>query len=133
MHCPVLARPTQSKTAALMELDPKTFERFAARAVILKALAHPSRLFMVEVLAQGERCVCDLTAMVGSDISTVSKHLGILKAAGIVTDQKRGLQVYYTLRMQCVRDFMACADELLAETVRDRLNLTFPKRRRSNL
>jgi DNA-binding transcriptional ArsR family regulator len=107
MQCPTPAGSARAKPVARIQLDPVTLERCTARSAILKALAHPSRLFMVEVLAQGERCVCELTAMVGSDISTVSKHLGVLKAAGIVTDQKRGLQVYYTLRMRCVHGFLA--------------------------
>jgi DNA-binding transcriptional ArsR family regulator len=130
MQCPTPAGSARAKPVARIQLDPVTLERCTARSAILKALAHPSRLFMVEVLAQGERCVCELTAMVGSDISTVSKHLGVLKAAGIVTDQKRGLQVYYTLRMRCVHGFLACADQLIAETARERMKLAFPKRRR---
>lgn len=97
-------------------LDGEALARLSARCTILKALSHPTRLFMVEVLARGERCVCDLTAMVGADISTVSKHLAQLKTAGIVEDQKRGLQVYYSLRMPCVLRFLACADELICET-----------------
>ena len=46
-----------------------------ARAKVLKAMAHPSRLFILEELNKGERCVCDLTEMIGADVSTVSKHL----------------------------------------------------------
>ena len=88
---------------------------------------------MVEVLSRGERCVCELTTMVGADISTVSKHLGVLKASGIVVDQKRGLQVYYSLRMRCVLGFLACADELISETARVRMQFAAPgKNRRSN-
>ena len=71
-------------------------ERLTRRANILKALAHPSRLMMVEELARGERCVCELRELVGADISTVSKHLAVLKKAGLVESDKRGLQVFYT-------------------------------------
>ena len=74
----------------------------------MKALAHPSRLFMVDVLSQGERCVCELTEMVGADVWTVSKHLAVLRAAGIVADEKRGMQVHYTLNMPCVLRFFDC-------------------------
>ncbi|RPJ48319.1 MAG: transcriptional regulator, partial [Candidatus Latescibacterota bacterium] len=52
-----------------------------ARARIIKAMAHPTRLFIVDELARGERCVCDLAEMVGADVSTVSKHLSILRNA----------------------------------------------------
>jgi DNA-binding transcriptional ArsR family regulator len=58
-----------------------------ARAKVIKALGHPSRLHMVDELGKRERCVCELTEMVGADISTVSKHLSVLKNAGIVTDE----------------------------------------------
>ncbi|MBN1268906.1 MAG: winged helix-turn-helix transcriptional regulator [Kiritimatiellae bacterium] len=60
--------------------------RLRNRARILKALAHPSRLLMVEELAGGEKCVCELQAAVGADISTVSKHLAVMKRAGLVQD-----------------------------------------------
>jgi ArsR family transcriptional regulator len=82
--------------------------RFAAQARILKALAHPTRLFIVDELARGERCVCELTAMVGVEMPTVSRHLRQLKTAGIVTDEKRGPQVFYRLRVPCVVNFFKC-------------------------
>jgi ArsR family transcriptional regulator len=79
---------------------------------MMKALAHPTRLFMVEQLSKGERCVCELRDMVGADISTVSKHLALLKAAGIVADDKRGLQVFYRLKTPCVLGFFACVQQV---------------------
>ncbi len=81
----------------------------------MKALAHSSRLFIVDDLSQGERCVCELTEMIGTDISTVSKHLSILKNVGIVENEKRGLQVFYRLRMTCVLNFFRCLESILAE------------------
>ncbi|WP_461208737.1 ArsR/SmtB family transcription factor [Desulfocurvus sp. DL9XJH121] len=81
---------------------------YEARAGIMKALAHPVRLFMVEELSHGERCVCELTDMVGLDVSTVSKHLSVLKNVGIVADDKRGKQVFYRLRTPCVLNFFQC-------------------------
>ena len=89
--------------------------RYERRAGVLKALAHPSRLMMVDRLADGERCVCDLTEMVGADISTVSKHLSVLKEAGIVASDKRGLQVFYRLRCSCIPGFFDCIETVLAE------------------
>jgi ArsR family transcriptional regulator len=55
---------------------------------------------------------------VGADISTVSKHLSLLKSAGIVDDEKRGLQVYYRLRMPCVTRFFDCVSEVLSGKAR---------------
>jgi ArsR family transcriptional regulator len=100
-------------------MDAKTQARFEARARIIKALAHPSRLFMVEELSRGERCVCELTEMVGSDMSTVSKHLSLLKAAGIVADEKRGMQVYYRLKVPCVLRFLDCVAEVIQQSARE--------------
>jgi len=88
-------------------------ETFVERARVIKALAHPSRLLIVDELSRGERCVCELTELVGHDISTVSKHLSLLKKSGIVTDEKRGLQVYYRLKTPCVLNFFTCIESVL--------------------
>lgn len=95
----------------------KTFDKplYARRAAVLKALGHPARLFMVDELARGERCVCELTQMVGLDVSTVSKHLLVLKNVGIVSDDKRGKQVFYTLRVPCVVNFFTCVESVLGQ------------------
>lgn len=106
-----------------LAMDAKTQARFDARARILKALAHPSRLFMVDVLSHGERCVCELTEMVGSDMSTVSKHLSVLKSAGIVSDEKRGMQVFYSLKLPCVLRFFDCVSEVMAHSAREQVQL----------
>ena len=93
--------------------DSKVKARFEERARVIKAMAHPSRLFIIEELAKNERCVCELTDMVGSDVSTVSKHLAVLREAGIVTDEKRGLQGYYSLKMPCILNFFGCVESVL--------------------
>ena len=87
---------------------------FELRASILKALAHPSRLMIVDELSRGERCVCDLTERVGHDISTVSKHLNLLKKNGLVEDDKRGKQVYYRLKVPCVLNFFHCIESVIS-------------------
>jgi ArsR family transcriptional regulator, arsenate/arsenite/antimonite-responsive transcriptional repressor len=71
-------------------------------ASIMKSLGHPSRLFIVECLAEKPHCVCELTDLIGADTSTVSKHLSVLKNAGVVSDEKRGNLVYYSLACACV-------------------------------
>ena len=88
-------------------------ERLERRATILKALAHPSRLMMVESLEKGEECVCELQKLVGADMSTVSKHLSVLKRAGLVECEKRGLQVFYTLLSPCVMNFFSCVESVI--------------------
>ena len=105
----------------MRRLEGQTRRRLEAQARVIKALAHPTRLFLVEELCNEERCVCDLTEMVGSDVSTVSKHLALLRQAGIVKDEKRGKQVFYSLRMGCALDLTSCASAILEETSRRRL------------
>jgi len=90
----------------------------AARARVMKALAHPSRLFIVDELSRGERCVCELTEMVGADVSTVSKHLAVLKDAGLVLDNRRGQQVFYRLKVPCILNFFGCVEAVLEEQAR---------------
>jgi len=92
----------------------ETRDRYKSRADILKAMAHPTRLFIVEELARGERCVQDLTAMIGADTSTVSKHLSLLRQAGVLDDEKRGTRVYYHLKVPCVMKFFTCLESVLA-------------------
>ena len=107
-------------------MDSKTLARHEARAEVFKALAHPSRLLMVDELAQRERCVCELTALVGADTSTVSKHLSVLKAAGVVQDERRGSQIWYRLRMRCVTKFFGCVESELQKQAREHLDLMHP-------
>jgi ArsR family transcriptional regulator len=90
-----------------------------ARARVLKAMAHPSRLFIIEELAKKERCVCDLTDLIGADVSTVSKHLSVLKQAGIVVDDKRGNQVFYRLRVPCILNFFGCVESVLESRAKE--------------
>jgi DNA-binding transcriptional ArsR family regulator len=99
-------------------LDSIKKQRFEARARIIKALAHPTRLFIVDELAKTEKCVNDLTKMIGSDISTVSKHLSILKQVGIVSDEKRGLKVWYSLKVPCILNFFGCIEEVLKANIK---------------
>jgi DNA-binding transcriptional ArsR family regulator len=100
-------------------VDTRKFVRFETRARIIKAMAHPTRLFIVDELSRGQRCVCELTDLIEADMSTVSKHLSVLKAAGIVQDEKRGLQVYYRLRCTCILDFFRCVESVMKTTAED--------------
>jgi DNA-binding transcriptional ArsR family regulator len=92
----------------------KRSAKYAARAKIIKALAHPARLLIVDELAeQGERCVCELTEVIGSDMSTVSRHLAQLKEAGIIEDEKRGKMIFYRLRVKCLPSFFDCIESVI--------------------
>ncbi|MBI9080059.1 MAG: winged helix-turn-helix transcriptional regulator [Pseudodesulfovibrio sp.] len=87
--------------------------RNKARASVFKALGHPARLIMVDALRTGEKCVCDLRDLVNLDMSTVSKHLSVLKAAGIVSGRKQGNWVWYSLELSCLDNFLGCLDGFL--------------------
>lgn len=102
-----------------MKKNPPNPARFKTQASVFKALAHPSRLLMVDALSRGERCVCELAKMVGSEMSTVSKHLSQLKQAGIVDDEKRGAQVFYRLKTPCVMNFFQCVARVRAKSARE--------------
>lgn len=104
---------------------PNTRERalIEAKANVLKALGHPTRLWMAEQLADGEMCVCELAEFIDADFSTISKHLSVLKQAGVVEDEKRGKQVYYRLKVPCVIKYLSCVEAVIATSVRERAAL----------
>lgn len=76
--------------------------------LVFRALGHHARLAIAEKLADGERCVAELVDLVGLSWPTVSRHLAVLRTAGIVRDEKRGNQVIYTLALPCVATFARC-------------------------
>ncbi len=97
-------------------------DRYETRAKIMKALGHPSRLFIVDELSRHDRCVCELTEMIGADVSTVSKHLSILREAGIVDYEKRGTQMHYRLAAPCVLGFFRCLEDMVRTNVQRQLH-----------
>ena len=102
-----------------MTMRAKPIRQYEARARIAKALAHPSRLLMLDMLTEKERCVCELTEAVGADQSTVSKHLAVLKAAGLVDDRREGAWMYYRLRCRCILGFFACIESVLKHNLKE--------------
>jgi len=96
---------------------------YEMRAKVIKAMAHPSRLMMIDALSEGEKCVCELRDLVGSDISTVSKHLALMRDAGIVTDRKAGQQVFYSLRVPCILNFFGCVEAVMKSNAEEQMEL----------
>ncbi|WFB36206.1 metalloregulator ArsR/SmtB family transcription factor [Kiritimatiellota bacterium B12222] len=94
-------------------MNEETKRIYEAKAKVLKALAHPTRLWMAEQLVDGERCVCEFADQIDADFSTISKHLAVLRQAGIVEDDKRGKQVYYRLKVPCILNFMSCIESVI--------------------
>ena len=93
-------------------MSDKIQKKYKNRAEIMKALAHPTRLFIVEFLVDGEKCVCEIVEQVGVDISTISKHLLVMKNAGLIESDKRGLNVYYKLVCPCVSNLFTCLENI---------------------
>jgi ArsR family transcriptional regulator len=86
----------------------KTKDDYTAQAEIIKAMAHPTRLLILNSLKKKETCVCELRKLVGDDLSTVSKHLSVLKNAGLVAARREGNWLHYRLLCPCVLEFSAC-------------------------
>ena len=92
------------------------------RALVFKALGHPARLAVVERLARGECCVCELlkgTPYRRLSGPTVSQHLLVLKNAGVIADEKRGKKIFYRLEMPCVAGISLCVKEQQAKELQE--------------
>jgi len=86
---------------------------YTDQAELLKALAHPVRLHIVEILAQGEACVCHLVAILKQRQPYISQHLMILREAGWVQDRREGTVVYYRLADPRATEIVALACAVL--------------------
>ncbi len=95
-----------------------SFEEAEIRSRIIKALAHPVRLMIVENLKNGERPFSEINNLFENDKSTVSKHLLVLKEAGIVSSRKCGLDMLYRLEVPCITDFFSCVTAVIENTVK---------------
>lgn len=89
--------------------------RYEARAQVLKALAHPTRLWLVDRLQHQSEplCVCDLMEGIDADMSTVSKHLSLLRQAGIVSSYRQGKKIFYRLEVPCLSGLMTCVEGVI--------------------
>lgn len=102
-----------------MVRNPKqSIHPYDARAKIAKALGHPTRLFLLDVLQKKERCVCDLTELVGADQSTVSKHLAVLKDVGLIAVRKERSMSFYRVTCKCLDGFFDCIESVLTENLK---------------
>ncbi len=75
-------------------------------------------LMILEAIQEKDRCVCELTELVGADQSTVSKHLAVLKQAGLVEDRKEGVMIFYSPRVKCLEGFWRCIESVLKENLK---------------
>ncbi len=95
-----------------------SFQEAEIRAKIIKAMGHPVRLMMIEFLKKRERSFSDIFDLFKLDKSTVSKHLLVLKEAGIVSSRKNGADMVYKLEVPCVTDFFSCVTAVIESNVK---------------
>ena len=89
---------------------------YEQQARLIKAMAHPTRLHILEILSKGESCVCHLTTILKQRQPYVSQHLMTLRETGLVRGRKDGPMVYYQLADRRIMDAIAVTRELLAAT-----------------
>jgi ArsR family transcriptional regulator len=107
-------------------MDEKQKERLRLKAEVFKAMGHPLRLGVIEFLHGGERCVCEIVDHVGTGMSNVSKHLSILKQAGIIADRREGVKIMYRLTMPCSVDFVRCVEGVVLGSLEEQRALMSP-------
>ena len=84
------------------------------KAEIFKALANPVRLDVIDQLLHGEKCVCEIQRALNKyEQPHISKSLAKLKSVGIIKDRRDGMNVYYSLSICCMSEFMSCLNKIL--------------------
>ncbi|RMG67718.1 MAG: ArsR family transcriptional regulator [Nitrospirae bacterium] len=85
------------------------------KADILKALGQPTRLKIIELLREGERCVCEMLPILGEEQANVSKHLSLLRQNGIVEFRKEGVSSYYKIKNRAVFEILDIVEKMVQE------------------
>ncbi|MFZ2658523.1 MAG: metalloregulator ArsR/SmtB family transcription factor [Victivallales bacterium] len=84
------------------------YDEAEIKAGIIKAMANPIRLMIIDELGRGDKCVCELLPMFKLDQSTLSRHLSQLKKNGIITEKKEGVKVIHHLATPCILKVFEC-------------------------
>lgn len=92
---------------------------YEKQAEIVKAIAHPLRIAVIDFLQKGPQCVCDIAVAVGSERSNVSRHLSVMVSAGILESRKDGLKVIYKLKTPCILNFFSCVTKCLQQRAKE--------------
>ncbi len=78
---------------------------------------------MAEQLAEGEKCVCELVEDIDADVFIISKHLSVLKQAGVVADEKRGKMVNASLNVPCILNYLPCVEAVITSNIEEKAQL----------
>ncbi len=106
----VVQLAASSLTAALAPFDSAT--QLETAAWVFKAIGEPLRLQILCALTDGERCVQDLVAVVGSSHSNVSRHLAVLQQSGVLDRRRDASKVYYRIADERIPGLMALVREI---------------------
>lgn len=98
-------------------------ELIELRAEILKALAQPTRLKIIDFLREGERCVCEIFPAIGEEQSNTSRHLNMMLAAGVLSRRKDGLKIYYAVKHPEILEVIDIATAVVKQEIRGRHSL----------
>lgn len=104
-------------------MKPDTKKLYELKAEIIQAAAHPIRLAVIDFLADGEQCVCDIVEHIGAQRSNVSRHLALMLRAGLLQSRKDGLKVIYSLKTPCIVKFLECVEQALKEKMKTQSRL----------
>ena len=100
-------------------MDNIDVEVYQRKSAIFKAIAHPTRLMILDMLKISEKCVSEIQEEIKVDFSTISKHLQVMKAAGLLEQRREKKHVFYSLRVPCIMNFMGCIDEIIRKDLAD--------------
>ena len=95
-----------------------TYKEAEIRSEVIKAMAHPVRLIVIELLKEGEKSFSELMEYFDIDKSTLSKHISVLKVSGIVKSRRDGLEMFYHLQVPCVADFFKCVTAVIEDKIK---------------
>ncbi len=93
--------------------------RYRMQAELIASIAHPIRVAIIDLLKDGEVCVCEIAERIGAERSNTSRHLALMLRSGVLKTRKEGLQVFYSLRTRCVVNFLKCACQALEENLQE--------------
>jgi ArsR family transcriptional regulator len=98
---------------AMNVVSSKQTETYADAAELFKVLTHPARLAILEMLRDGEECVCHMTAILGARQAYVSQQLMVLREAGMVVDRRDGWNIFYRVTRPDVYAVMDAARKMV--------------------
>lgn len=93
------------------------------RAELLKGLAQPTRLKIIELLRDGEKCVCEIFPAINEEQSNTSRHLNMMQTSGILSRRKDGLKIYYAIKHPQVLEVITLVTALIQQETEGRHRL----------